>query len=172
MKKILAISGSSSSKSINRELLNYAGKHLQEITITDLDQNIPIYSQDIEDTTGFPKEIKELNAKMKDFNGFILGLPEHNGSMTALFKNILDWLSRVDRKVFNDKPVLLLSTSPGANGGKRGLAHTENVISSLGAKVVGTYSLPNFYNTFDKEITDEEEHKKLIQVLKDFEDKL
>jgi chromate reductase, NAD(P)H dehydrogenase (quinone) len=115
MKKILAISSSSSSKSINKELLEYTTKHSEDykVEVIDLDNKAPIYSQDIEDKDGYPNKLIELSSKMKEFDGLILSLPEHNGSMTALLKNNIDWLSRIDRNIFNDKHVMFISTTPG-----------------------------------------------------------
>ena len=162
MKKILAISGSNSSKSINMELLKHTTRYFNNyhVDIIDLISDAPIYNQDIEDKEGFPKELVILSNEIKKYDAFILALPEHNGSMTALLKNNLDWLSRIDRNIFNDKQVMLLSTSPGPSGGKYVTTHTGNVIPFLGAKVASTYNLGNFYENFSKDgLVKEEEHQ-------------
>jgi chromate reductase, NAD(P)H dehydrogenase (quinone) len=167
MKKILAISASSSSKSINKELLKYTVTYFDTyaVEVIDLIKNVPIYSQDIEENDGFPEQLITLSNDMKNYDAFILALPEHNGSMTALLKNNLDWLSRIDRNIFNDKQVMLLSTSPGPKGGQYVTTHTSNVIPFLGAKVASTYSLGSFYDTFSKDGLAKEEEEKLAKAV-------
>ena len=153
MKRIAGISTSSSSQSINKNLLHYALKQLGESSeLIMLNQQLPIYSIDLEKEKGIPDEIRQLFEKIKQFDGLVIALPEHNGSMTALFKNTLDWLSRIDKNIFGDKPVMLLSTSPGPNGGKFGLAHVKTLIPFLGAKVVSGFSLNSFYENFQNGI--------------------
>ncbi len=66
-----------------------------------------------------------------------------------MYKNLLDWLSRIERNIFSDKPTLLLSTSPGANGGATALKHAVTSAPFLGAKLVGNMALANFYDNFD-----------------------
>jgi NAD(P)H-dependent FMN reductase len=86
-------------------------------------------------------------------------LAEHNGSYAAAFKNIFDWSSRIHVKVFRDKPLLLMATSPGGMGGKFVLEAGIQKFSRMGAKELVSFSLPNFYDNFkedaivDKEIS-------------------
>ncbi|NND31545.1 MAG: NAD(P)H-dependent oxidoreductase, partial [Saprospiraceae bacterium] len=120
MKKILALAGSNSSKSINYQLLNYTVSliHNCEINVLDIrNWIIPIYSVDMDGDKFTPKEINSLMSLAGEFDGFIISTPEHNSGPTAFFKNITDWLSRRSDKVFMDKPVLLMSASPGRRGG-------------------------------------------------------
>ena len=170
MKKIAGISTSSSKTSINKELLKYALEQMPEInaTVLELDSSLPIYSIDIEETKGIPKYTTSLYQELQNYDGFVIALPEHNGSMTALFKNTLDWLSRVDRNIFNNKSVLLLSTSPGPSGGQYAVKQVSTVISFLGANVIATYSLPSFYQEFDNGISSNKENEKLSISIKEF----
>ena len=75
--------------------------------------------------------------------------PEYNGSLPAAFKNVVDWLSRMDMKVFHHKPVMALSTSPGRNGGATNLAQLEKLLPWWGAELTGIFSLPRFNETFN-----------------------
>ena len=62
---------------------------------------------------------KALNFKrlIRDSNGIVISLAEHNGSYTSAFKNIYDWISVIEKVVWDDKPLFLLSASDGKRGG-------------------------------------------------------
>lgn len=148
MKKIIAFAGSNRSDSIHKKLITYAAAQLQdeEILVQILDLSLydaPIFNNDLEEQTGIPPQIIALSKILADAEGFIIASPEHNGSLTAFFKNMIDWLSRVNRSIFNNKPVALLSASPGARGGKTGLAHLEALMPYLGGTVTGRLSIGN-----------------------------
>ncbi len=152
MKKIVAFGASTSSTSINKQLAAYAGSLLESIDYEVIDLNdykMPIYSED-EEKNGFPENAKKLSAHFKSVDGFIISFAEHNGSFAAAYKNIFDWISRLDRKVFNDKPVLLMATSPGGRGGANVLEAAKNFYPHMGAKVTDTFSLAKFYEAFQE----------------------
>ena len=159
MKKILAFAGSTSSASINKKLATFAAQNLEKTVFDVLDLkdfSIPVYSTD-EEQNGFPEDVKKFTSLLDNYDGFILSLAEHNGTYTAAFKNIFDWSSRIEVKVFRDKPVLLMATSPGAMGGQFVLAAAEQRFPRQGAKEIVTFSLPNFYDNFkeDKIVNEE-----------------
>ena len=149
-KKILVFAGSTSKKSINKQLAIYAAKKMENISyeIADLnDYSAPVFSVDTEEM-GFPDAVKNFNELLNQFDGFIVSLAEHNGSYSAAFKNIFDWVSRIDRKVFKDKPLLLMAASPGGRGGATVLETAKNTFPHLGGNIMATFSLPNFYDNF------------------------
>lgn len=174
MKKIIAISASNSPASINHELLRAAAFHLEEsevdfISFTDV--SLPVYNESVEEQEGIPLFIQELHRQLLRADGFIISVPEHNGLPPACFKNILDWLSRIGQGIFNDKPVLLLSTSPGANGGNSGLRILSALMPRWGGRVTGIFSLGNFYQHFDREalvILNEAEARRLYVAVNEF----
>ncbi|NQY08526.1 MAG: NAD(P)H-dependent oxidoreductase [Flavobacteriales bacterium] len=128
MSKTLAIVGSNNKESINKKLAVLALSKLDGDSneIMDLvDLNAPIYSPDLEMASGVPAEIKAVFDKLSEYDSIILATPEHNGYLPAVFKNLLDWLSRTDGKFMQGKPVLLLSTSLGAQAGARSLGSLE-----------------------------------------------
>ncbi len=86
----------------------------------------------------------------KEHDGFIISLPEHNSSVTPIFKNMVDWISRHEKPVFKEKPVLLMSTAPGKRGGITNLKHIAEIMPWWGGKVIDTYSLPNFFDNINK----------------------
>lgn len=159
MKKIIAFAGSTSSTSINKKLATFAAENLENTSfdVIDLrDFKLPIYSED-EEKNGFPEDAKKFSALLENYDGFILSLAEHNGSYAAAFKNIFDWSSRIEAKVFRDKPLLLMATSPGGMGGRFVLEAGTQKFSRMGAKELISFSLPNFYDNFkDGKIVNEE----------------
>jgi len=151
MKKILAFGASSSKKSINKQLANYAASQLENVAVTAIDLNdfeMPIFSVDREEESGSPEAAQKFKKLVNECDGITISLAEHNGSYTAAFKNILDWASRIDKKTWSDKPIFLMATSPGGRGGQTVLGLAKTYFPYMGGKVVATFSLPGFYDNF------------------------
>jgi len=151
--KILAFAGSTSSTSINRELVKFVLKNFQddEINLIDLnDFDMPVFSVDRE-KKGFPDEAHKFLKLIEDNDVIICSLAEHNRSYSAAFKNVFDWASRINVKVFQNKPMLLMSTSPGGYGGGNVMNTAKTFFPQFGADVKETFSLPKFYENFDLE---------------------
>lgn len=168
MKKVIAFSGSNSSKSINQRLAIMASSFVDgaEVEVISLrDYPAAIYSSDDEELSGFPDTMKALQEKMGEADGFIVSSPEHNGSMPAVLKNSIDWVSRLGRKVFNDKPTVFLTTSPGPRGGASALAHLLAIMPYQGAQVVGGYSLGSFHEKVEQGTLKSGEDKDRIEEL-------
>lgn len=147
MKKIIAFAGSNHSHSLNYQLIQHASTLVERHSVEILDLrafHVPIYSIDLEQRQGIPEQIRQMKNKLRQADAFIIASPEHNGSIPAFFKNIIDWLSRIEQNIFGGKPVLLLSASPGAKGGKTNLEHLSKLMPFWGAEVTGTYSIGNF----------------------------
>lgn len=159
MKTIITIAGTNSQKSINKQLLSYTSGLMENVEFVPIDLNdyvLPIYGVDFEDENGIPTAIKRLNELFDKADGFIIALAEHNGTYTAVFKNTLDWLSRADIKIWRDKPMLLMATSPGGRGGATVLQLANDYFPFMGARITDTFSLPSFYDNFNYgEINDE-----------------
>lgn len=177
MKKILAFAGSNSSTSINVQLVKHASTHIKHsaVEFIDLrDYDTPIYSADLE-KAGIPKSITALIEKLKAADGYIIGTPEHNGSLTAFLKNILDWMSRVEREFFGHKPVVLLSTSGGKGGGSSSLQELTNKMKYFAGEVVGKFSLGSFYESFDQEksvIVNSVDHEHVVNLMDQLDTKI
>jgi NAD(P)H-dependent FMN reductase len=150
--KILAFAASSSSKSINKALANYAASLVEGANFEMLDINdyeMPIYSQDREEELGQPQLAKDFFAKIGEADAIIIAFAEHNGTYTAAYKNLFDWTSRIDMKVFQGKPVVYLATSPGPGGAKSVLAAAVNSADFFAADVRASLSIPSFFDNFD-----------------------
>ncbi len=165
MKKVITLAGSNSQKSINKSLLSYTSSLLENVEIISIDLNdyvLPIYGVDFEAENGIPTAVKRLNERLSKADAIIISLAEHNGSYTAVFKNTLDWLSRLDMNIWKEKPMLLMATSPGGRGGITILQSASAYFPFLGAKIIETYSLPSFYDNFKEgEIIEENFRKEL-----------
>ena len=174
MSKILAFSGSNSKESINQKLVQSVSNmaQLHEVEVISLrDYEAPLYGIDLENESGIPNSILMLNEKFNEASGFIVSTPEHNGSMPAVLKNTIDWLSRIKgNKVFKEMPTFFLSASPGPRGGVSALDHLVTIMPYRGAKVIGSSSFGNFHENFkDGEISNEKlgELKNLVQKLEE-----
>jgi NAD(P)H-dependent FMN reductase len=176
MKKILAFAGSNSSTSVNRKLVEHAKSKTEThgVTLIDLlDYDAPIFSEDLEKEKGVPESIMKLKEIFEEHDAFMIASPEHNGMMPAFFKNIMDWLSRAGGKIFQEKPVLLMSTSPGPRGGQTNLANMKALFPYWGATAVfADFHLGSFYQAYDVErgsFTNPEAEERLQQAVAAYE---
>ena len=153
MKQIVAFGASSSKKSINKVLASYAASIIEDANVLILDLNdfeMPIYSIDYENDHGIPEKAFKFKEKLKTADGIIISFAEHNSVYTAAFKNIFDWISRIEKVVWFNKPMFLLSTSNGDRGAKTVLQIAYNRMSFGNPHKIPTFSLPNFKKNFDK----------------------
>ena len=175
MKKILAFGASNSSDSINKQLAKYASKQFKKVTVDLLDLNdyeMPIYSKDLEKKDGFPQLAHDFYKKIGDADFVLISFAEYNGNFTSTFKNILDWTSRINSKTFQEKPMLLLATSPGARGGSSVLDIAVKRMPFQGGIVKGSFSLPSFNENFDTEkgiISNSELDEQLLKIIDSIE---
>jgi chromate reductase, NAD(P)H dehydrogenase (quinone) len=164
---ILAFAASNSKKSINKKLVTYAANLVKNANVEILDLNdyeMPIYSVDKEAENGIPQFAHDFYNKLGNADLIMISFAEHNGSYTAAFKNIFDWTSRVNSKTFQNKPMLLLSTSPGPRGGATALEIAKNRFPFQGGNIVGSFTLTNFNDNFDDEKgIINEEFKEILQ---------
>ena len=150
MKKITAFAGSNSSTSINRQLVSHVISYFPEFEISLLDLNdyeMPLYSIDRQ-KEGFPGRAHRFLQEIAQADAIICSLAEHNNSYSVAFKNIFDWCSRIDRNVFGNKPMLLMSASPGGFGGGNVINAAQSYFPKCGADIIATFSLPLFNVNF------------------------
>ena len=151
-KKIIAFGASSSKQSINKQLATFAANQFQNVSVEILDLNdyeMPIFSVDKEKENGIHPLAQEFYCKLGSADLIIISFAEHNGNYSSAFKNILDWTSRINAKTFQEKPMLLLATSPGARDGSSVLEIASKRFPFQGGIVKGSFSLPSFYENFD-----------------------
>ena len=152
--KVLAFAATNSSKSINKQLVNYATSLIDpdenEIEILDLnDYELPLFSEDREAELGQPQLALDFIDKIADSDAIVISFAEHNGSYTVAYKNIFDWASRITMKVFQGKRMVMLATSPGPGGASNVLRGAVESSVYFDGNVVGKLSVPSFYEKFD-----------------------
>jgi chromate reductase len=154
--KLIAFGASISTKSINKQLAAYAGSLLVESTngvqleVLDLNNyELPIFSQDLEDLYGPQENAKAFLEKIKQADAIIVSFAENNGNYSAAWKNLFDWCSRIEGKVFQNTPIVILSTSPGARGGATVMALALSSLPRFEADIKANLSIPSFNENFD-----------------------
>ncbi|MEM9159612.1 MAG: NAD(P)H-dependent oxidoreductase [Verrucomicrobiota bacterium] len=177
--KILAIAATNHADSINKRLLSFASSILREdkpgleIEILDLiDYELPLYRQDRESDSGVPLKAQEFYNKIGQVDSVIISFAEHNGGFTAVYKNLFDWMSRIDQNVYQDKPMIVMAATPGPRGGAGVLGSVDMIAPHFGMNVKAKVSVPVFQENFNFEtgqITNEgirEEVYNALQMLK------
>ncbi len=152
--KIIAFAASNSLSSINAKLVRYACSLIEDADIEILginDYTMPIYSIDVEQESGVPQLAHDFLGKLSGADALVISFAEHNGLYTAAYKSLFDWVSRIDTSVYQNKPVVMLATSPGGRGGSNILGIAASGAIHFGGKVVATVSIPKFYENFDGE---------------------
>ena len=157
--KTLSFAATNSRQSINKQLVTFATAILAErigadaeVEFIDLnDYEMPIYSIDRENEMGIPAEAHRFFNQVRDADAILISFAEHNGSYTAAYKNLYDWASRIDMRVYDSKPMVLLATSPGPGGGQNVLRTAVETLPHFGADVRGSFSLGKFHDNFDVE---------------------
>ena len=144
--RILAFAGSLRRESFNKKLVRIAARAARdagaEVTLIDLkDLPLPLFDQDLEAGQGMPENGTKLRQLFSDHDGLLVASPEYNSSVTAALKNVIDWVSRPAAgeppgAVFRGKVAALMSASPGALGGLRGLVHLRSILGNIGVIVL------------------------------------
>ncbi|TRX58174.1 NADPH-dependent FMN reductase [Thalassomonas sp. M1454] len=166
---VLAFAASNSKNSINKKLATFTANLVADAQVEVLDINdyeMPIFSEDREKELGQPQQAKDFYQKLGAADAIVIAFAEHNGSYTAAYKNLFDWTSRIDMKVFQNKPMLMLATSPGPGGAATVLAAATGSAPYFAADVKASVSIPSFYDNFDMEtnaITNQEILEQLQQ---------
>lgn len=160
MKKIIAFGASNSKNSINKQFATYAANRADGASVEVLDLNdfpLPMYGIDHEQAEGIPANAQAFLDKINAADGIVASFAEHNGAYSAVFKNLFDWMSRIEKNVWAQKPMLLMATSPGGRGGQSVLNLAANTFPHLGGNIVAQFSLPAFGQNFSEDgITDQE----------------
>lgn len=173
--QLLCFAGSNSSTSINLKLATYASqkisKHLSSKNIDSVvktlelaDFDMPIYSPERQRELSRPPEpVERFLNLIKESDAIVLSLAEHNGSYSSGFKNLMDWTSVYEGNFFQNKPMLLMATSPGARGAKSVLETAKTRFPFHAAQIKTTFSLPEFHKNFSESegIKLNEKHKEL-----------
>jgi NAD(P)H-dependent FMN reductase len=160
--RILAFAGSTRVHSFNKKLVAAAANGAEnagaQVTLIDLrDYPLPLFDQDLEAAEGLPENARALRELFLSHNALLIGCPEYNGSLPAVLKNTIDWVSRRQEgepplACFKNKVALLLSTSTGALGGLRVLRHLQTVLMGMQVVVLPEQkAIPKAAEVFNEE---------------------
>ncbi len=158
--KVLAFAGSARKDSFNKKLVRAAAEGVRSagcgVTVIDLaEYPLPIMDEDLEAASGLPENALKLKKLFLEHQGLLISAPEHNSSVTALLKNVIDWVSRPvagqpRMACFIGKTAGLVSASPGALGGLRGLVHLRAILGNIEVTVIPQqYALSKAHEAFD-----------------------
>lgn len=162
--KILAFAGSTRSASWNKQLVKLAAAGARaagaEVTYIDLrDFPLPLYDGDLEAAEGIPDNARKLKQLMLEHQGLLIASPEYNSSYSGVLKNTIDWISRPEGdepllRCFVDKVASIMSTSPGALGGLRGLANLRSLLENIRVLVLpDQIAVPKAFEVFNEDGT-------------------
>ncbi|MGK5696817.1 NAD(P)H-dependent oxidoreductase [Streptomyces sp. URMC 128] len=138
--RILALVGSLRAGSHNRQLAEAAVKLAPEGAEVELFEGlaeIPFYNEDIDVEGSVPAAAARLREAADAADGLILFTPEYNGTIPAVLKNAIDWLSRpYGAGALSGKPVAVVGTAFGQYGGVWAHDETRKSVGVAGGKVL------------------------------------
>ena len=178
MAKILAFAGSSRKESFNKKLVRIAAMGAAEagasVTVIDLaDYPMPLFDQDLEAKDGMPENAHKFKKILKEHDAIMIASPEYNSAFSPLLKNAIDWAKRVESKdepplvAYKEKVAVIMSASPGALGGSRGLVFLRMLLANLGVIVLPEHSvIPEAYKAFNEDgsLRDERNQKSVREL--------
>jgi NAD(P)H-dependent FMN reductase len=178
MPKILAFSGSARSASYNSQLVRIAAAGAKsasaDVTIIDLaDYPMPLFDQDLEKAEGIPSKALAFKHLLMENDGFLIASPEYNSAFTPLLKNVIDWASRSESEdepplaAYQGKIAGIMSASPGALGGMRGLVFLRMLLGNIGITVLPNQkTIRKAYETFNENgaLRNERDHQAVLDL--------
>ncbi|HQZ35139.1 MAG TPA: NAD(P)H-dependent oxidoreductase [Ilumatobacteraceae bacterium] len=135
--RAIAFSGSLRNGSSNTALVRLAQRIApQELTIEIIDwvDQLPWMNPDLE--TNPPEILQRWWAALRGADALIIGMPEYNGTPTALAKNAIDWATRppADRAIAGT--VVAFLSAAGRSGGQHSQDSVTPVLGFMGASIV------------------------------------
>ncbi|MCP4441766.1 MAG: NAD(P)H-dependent oxidoreductase [Aureispira sp.] len=154
MRNLIAFGASSSRQSINKTLANFAANQVEDVDVTLLDLNdfkMPAYTIELEEESGIPSVAYDFKEKIKNSDGIVISFPEHKESYSPIFKNIFDWVSKIDQNIWTNKPMFLLATSMNNIAGRSILNTATNDFKLINTNTIISFFLPSYYQKFSEE---------------------
>jgi chromate reductase, NAD(P)H dehydrogenase (quinone) len=164
--RLLVLTASARQASLNHQLARCAANlaRARGIEATDYDPRaleMPLYNGDAEAQGGVPAAATALQQAMAASDGLLVVTPEYNGFPTPLLINAFDWLSRIPASApggpglsaTTNRPVALLSASPGPGGGLRSMNHLRQFLQMAFQMVVvpPQFALGRAHEAFDEQ---------------------
>ena len=129
MLKLIAIVGTNSKRSTNRQLLQYMSKHFAdkaEIELVEI-KDIPMFNKPADRSV--PELVSEIAEKIDAADGVLIGTPEYDHSIPAVLMNALAWLSYGIYPLLN-KPVMITGASYGTLGSSRAQLQLRQILNA------------------------------------------
>lgn len=178
--RVLTLAGSTREGSTNKKLARLAANYATQlganaIYIDIRDYPIPFYDEDLESSQGMPDNAKAIRQMMIESQIIFIASPNYNRSPSAVLKNLLDWVSRGETggesfDAFKDKKFVLMSASPGATGGIKGLPHLRDIIGVMDGTVSPKeFAVPKAYEAFDEQgqLVDPKKNMELLELVRE-----
>ncbi|RZS31743.1 NADPH-dependent FMN reductase [Corticibacter populi] len=137
MTTIAVIVGSLRKASINRKLAKALVRLAPADVVFDWVEigDLPLYNQD--DDEAQAASVQRVKAQIAHADGLLIVTPEHNRTIPAALKNVLDHGSRpYGKNVWAGKAAGVLGTSPGGIGTALAQQHLRGVLAALGVRVL------------------------------------
>lgn len=172
MLKLIAIVGTNSKRSTNRQLLQYMSKHFAdkaEIELVEI-KDIPMFNKPADRRV--PELVSEIAEKINAADGVLIGTPEYDHSIPAVLMNALAWLSYGIYPLLN-KPVMITGASYGTLGSSRAQLQLRQILNApeIKANVLpDEFLLSHSLQAFDPsgDLVDLDVVKKLDAIFDDF----
>lgn len=172
MLKLIAIVGTNSKRSTNRQLLQYMQKHFAdkaEIELVEI-KDIPMFNKPAD--RNIPELVSEIAEKIDAADGVLIGTPEYDHSIPAVLMNALAWLSYGIYPMLNE-PVMITGASFGTLGSSRAQLQLRQILNApeLKANVLpDEFLLSHSLQAFDQngDLVDLDVIKKLDAIFDDF----
>ena len=172
MLKLIAIVGTNSKRSTNRQLLQYMQKHFAdkaEIELVEI-KDLPVFNKPADKQ--IPAEAMEIVAKIEAADGVIIGTPEYDHSIPAVLMSALAWISYGVFPLLN-KPIMITGASYGTLGSSRAQLQLRQILNAPEIKATvlpDEFLLPHSLQAFDKngDLVDLDVIKKLDAIFDDF----
>ena len=143
--KVLTLVGSLRAASLNRQIAELAADVAPDgVSVTIFDQlgELPFYNEDIDNEADVPASVTALRAVAADADATLVVTPEYNGSIPAVIKNAIDWLSRpFGNSALKDKPLAVIGGAMGRYGGVWAHDETRKSFGVAGPRVVESIKL-------------------------------
>jgi len=172
MIKLIAIVGTNSKRSTNRQLLQYMQKHFAdkaEIELVEI-KDIPVFNKPADKQV--PEAVLDIVAKIEEADGVIIGTPEYDHSIPAVLMSVLAWLSYGVFPLLN-KPVMITGASYGTLGSSRAQLQLRQILNAPEIKATvlpDEFLLSHSLQAFDQngDLVDLDVIQKLDAIFDDF----
>ncbi|MGP9527461.1 MULTISPECIES: NAD(P)H-dependent oxidoreductase [Micrococcaceae] len=138
--KVLTLVGSLRNGSTNVQLAEAAAHHAPEgveVSVFSGLENIPFYNEDLDVEGTVPVTAQVLRDAAGEADALILVTPEYNGTMPAVLKNAIDWLSRpFGAGAVSGMPTVVVGTAFGQYGGVWAQDEARKALNIAGANVL------------------------------------